>query len=200
MSSTNRCSAALATLLVLVSASLSGCSSGTDAQHPSRHADEAKPPKEGLGNIIVAGRSATGSKASGISKIPYQRTYTDGALYAPITGYRSMAFGTSALDSIYDDVLGAGPSHPGRAPSDVVTTIDPAVQRAAADGLRGRKGAAIALDAQTGQIRAMASAPSYDPSVFSGLSSADNDAWVRLTSDKDMPVLDRALRDSVAPG
>ncbi|GAA1894346.1 penicillin-binding transpeptidase domain-containing protein [Streptantibioticus ferralitis] len=200
MSSTNRCSAVLATLLVLVSAPLSGCASSSGAQHPSRQADETKPPKEGLGNIIVAGHPVTGSKATGISKIPYQRTDTDGALYAAVTGFRSMAFGRSGLEGVYDDILAPAPAHAGHGPSDVVTTIDPAVQKAAADGLRGRKGAAVALDAQSGQIRALVSAPSYDPSVFSGLSSADNDAWLRLNNDKDMPLLDRALRDTVEPG
>ena len=41
--------------------------------------------------------------------IPYQRTYTNGELYAAVTGYRSMSFGQAGVEGVYDDVLGAGP-------------------------------------------------------------------------------------------
>ncbi len=47
--------------------------------------------------------------------------------------------------------------------SDVYLTIDSRVQRAAAGALGGRAGAVIALDARTGEVLALTSAPTFDP-------------------------------------
>ncbi|MGW7099670.1 hypothetical protein [Streptomyces sp. NPDC054838] len=109
---------------------------------------EAKPPAPkpagAPGDILVGGRPVTGSVPSGNARFPFRRTYTDGELYAPVTGYRSLAFGDIQLESIRREDLDAG--------KDVATTIDPVVQRAAFDALRGRTGAAVALDARTGEI------------------------------------------------
>ncbi|MEU5239429.1 penicillin-binding transpeptidase domain-containing protein [Streptomyces lydicus] len=190
--------------MALLAPFLSGCSTQRDAAAPVAPSDKKqsvpKPPKAGLGNIIVAGRAVTGSKPSGTPKVPYRRTYTDGELYASVTGIRSMAFGRNGLEAIYDDVLGAGPGHPGHGPGNVVTAIAPAVQRAAADGLRGRKGAAVALDAATGHIRALVSTPSYDPATFSGNLSKDAEAWQKLNDDEDTPLVNRTIRDAVPTG
>ena len=53
--------------------------------------------------------------------------------------------------------------------SDVYLTLDFAVQQAAENGLKNSltgRGAAVALDPQTGAVLALASAPAYDPNVF----------------------------------
>ena len=47
--------------------------------------------------------------------------------------------------------------------SSLVLTIDPEIQKAAADALAGKPGAAIVLDGKTGAVLAMTSSPSYDP-------------------------------------
>lgn len=49
------------------------------------------------------------------------------------------------------------------APGNVVTTVDPAVQKAAYKALGDKKGAAVAIDPETGRILAAVSTPSYDP-------------------------------------
>ncbi|GAA3367504.1 penicillin-binding protein 2 [Streptomyces sannanensis] len=161
-----------------------------------------------LGDIIVAGSPVTGSKKTGSGDLAYQRTYTDGELYAPVTGYRSQAYGATQLEGIYGDVLDGTDDrlrkpadavlgrHP--KPGDVVTTIDPAVQKAAYEGLGSKKGAAVAIDPETGEILAMASTPSYDPSQISG--TTDGEAWKQLTGDEDQPMLNRALRQTYPPG
>jgi penicillin-binding protein 2 len=46
------------------------------------------------------------------------------------------------------------------------TTLDIRLQEAAEKGLAGRRGAVIALDPKTGGILAMASAPTFDPNMF----------------------------------
>lgn len=69
----------------------------------------------------------------------------------------------------------------------------------AADG-----GAIVALNPQNGAILALASAPSYDPSVFSGRVSAKRLRAEGLTaqtaSAKNFPLLDRALDATYPPG
>jgi cell division protein FtsI/penicillin-binding protein 2 len=142
---------------------------------------------------VVGGRAVTGSLPSGNAKVPYRRTYSDGALYAPVTGYRSMAYGWAGLEGVYDDVLTAG-VRSGGASGDIVTTIDPGAQKAAFDALGKRPGAAVALDARTGKLLALVSTPSYDPGTFSGNTFEDEKAWKALNRDAGRPMLNRALR------
>ncbi|WUS98652.1 penicillin-binding transpeptidase domain-containing protein [Streptomyces sp. NBC_00708] len=159
-----------------------------------------RPPKAGPGNIVVEGRAITGSRLSGVRMVPYRRTYTDGELYAAVTGFRSVAYGRAELEAAYDDVLNPGGSSRGSRPANVVTAISPAVQRAAADALGDREGAAVAVDVRTGHIRALVSTPSYDPSTFSGNVMADSRAWLQLMHDKHQPLRNRTRNATAPPG
>ena len=59
-----------------------------------------------LGNIIVAGEAITGStRSSGNSDLTYKRTYTDGKLYAAVTGYASQSYAPTQLEGIYQDLI-----------------------------------------------------------------------------------------------
>ncbi|MEE4494957.1 penicillin-binding transpeptidase domain-containing protein [Streptomyces sp. BE230] len=176
-------------LLVL----LAGCAGGTDSPTESKVKPSSGNTAGGYGDILVAGRPVTGAKPSGNKKFPYQRTYTEGALYAPVTGYRSLAFGAAGLESIYEDTL----TH---RKGDVETTIDPEVQKAAFEALGERRGAAVALNARTGALLAVVSTPSYDPAAFSGNFPKDQDAWRKAGDDKNRPMLNRALLEATAPG
>ncbi|MFI9624087.1 peptidoglycan D,D-transpeptidase FtsI family protein [Streptomyces sp. NPDC052042] len=161
-----------------------------------------------LGDIIVAGKPVTGSKKTTGGDLAYRRTYTEGALYSAVTGYSSQAFGTTQLEGIYGPVLDGTDDRlknpldalTGKqaAPGDVLTTIDRDVQKAAYEALGGYKGAAVAIDPRTGRILAMVSTPSYDPSTISG--ATDGDAWKKLLNDPDKPLVNRALRQPLAPG
>ncbi|MEV6248526.1 penicillin-binding protein 2 [Streptomyces sp. NPDC051742] len=160
-----------------------------------------------LGNIVVAGSPVTGSKKTEGSDLAYERTYTDGELYAAVTGYSSQAYGATQLEGIYGDVLDGTDDrlkNPVDAvtrkqqPGTVVTTIDPDVQKAAYRALGNKKGAAVAVDPATGRILALASTPSYDPSKIAG--TTDGDAWKELTTDEDKPLVNRALRQPLPPG
>ncbi|MBT2395127.1 penicillin-binding protein 2 [Streptomyces sp. ISL-100] len=161
-----------------------------------------------LGNIIVAGSPVTGSKRTEGGDLEYKRTYKDGELYSAVTGYSSQAYGATQLEGIYSDVLDGTDTRlknpadiiMGKQsdPGDVVTTIDPGVQKAAYEALGDKKGAAVAIDPKTGQILGMVSTPSYDPSKISG--TTDGDAWQSLTRDKDKPMVNRALRQPLPPG
>ncbi|MEV8334647.1 penicillin-binding transpeptidase domain-containing protein [Streptomyces niveus] len=162
-----------------------------------------------LGDIVVGGSPVTGSaRTTGSDDLKYKRTYTDGELYAAVTGYSSQAYRSTQLEGIYSHVLDGTDSRlknpldalTGKqaAPGSVVTTIDPAVQKAAFDALGDKKGAAVAIDPATGRILGMVSTPSYDPSRISG--TDDGDAWQRLNDDPDKPMVNRALRQPLPPG
>ncbi|MET7761649.1 penicillin-binding protein 2 [Streptomyces sp. NPDC005355] len=162
-----------------------------------------------LGNILVGGKPVTGSAAT-TGSLKYKRTYTDGKLYAPVTGYASQSYGSNQLEALDRGVLDGSDSrlkNPLQAltrerskPGDVITTIDPAAQKAAYNGLGNKTGAAVAIDPKTGAILALASTPSYDPGSFAGSSTADGKAWSALQKKKMQPMLNRALRQTYPPG
>ncbi|MFI6036764.1 peptidoglycan D,D-transpeptidase FtsI family protein [Streptomyces sp. NPDC051315] len=164
---------------------------------------------EPLGNIIVAGEAVTGSAATTDGDLRYRRTYTDGALYAAVTGYASQSYAPTQLEGIYADLLNGTDTRlktvmdtvtDERAdPGNVITTIDPAVQKAAYDALGDTKGAAVAIDPTTGRILAVVSTPSYDPSSLTDANTAGA-AWKKLTADPDKPLTNRALRQPLPPG
>ena len=81
---------------------------------------------------------------------------------------------------------------PARAGKDLRLTLDLALQQAAERALDGvRKGAIVALDPQTGAIRALASRPTFDPNVFSPAPSTSQ--WASLNT-PDAPLLNRAFQ------
>ncbi|MFE0178343.1 peptidoglycan D,D-transpeptidase FtsI family protein [Streptomyces sp. NPDC059002] len=161
-----------------------------------------------LGDIIVGGEAITGSERTKGGDLAYKRTYKDGDLYSPVTGYSSQVYGATQLEGIYKDLLDGTDNrlknpldtvtNKRAEPGDVLTTIDPAVQKAGYKALGDTKGAAVAIDPKTGKILGMVSTPSYDPSKISG--STDSKAWKELTTDKDKPMVNRAMRQPLPPG
>ncbi|MFF3843683.1 peptidoglycan D,D-transpeptidase FtsI family protein [Streptomyces sp. NPDC002328] len=162
-----------------------------------------------LGNIVVAGKAITGSAAGTDSDLKYRRTYTDGELYAAVTGYASQSYAPTQLEGVYAELLNGTDTRlrtmmdtvtdTRAAPGNVITTIDPDVQKAAYDALGDKKGAAVAIDPATGRILAVVSTPSYDPSSLTDANSAGA-AWKKLTADPDKPLTNRALRQPLPPG
>lgn len=82
----------------------------------------------------------------------------------------------------------------------MVTTLNRRAQRAAYEGLDGRKGAVAAVEPATGRVLALVSSPSYDPGVLSGNDAGAERAWARLNGDPDKPMLNRAVRQTYPPG
>ncbi|WP_330331461.1 penicillin-binding transpeptidase domain-containing protein [Streptomyces sp. NBC_00536] len=164
------------------------------------------------GNIIVGGQPITGSVVTNGSDYKFKRTYLDGPMWAPVTGYASQAFGSSQLESLEDGILTGNDDRlffdrtigmftgEKRQGGNVVTTLNPAAQKAAFASLGTKKGAVAAIDPRTGAILALASTPSYDPSTFAGNSKADEKAWVALKDSEDKNLVNRALRETYPPG
>ncbi|WP_073946712.1 penicillin-binding protein 2 [Streptomyces kebangsaanensis] len=115
-------------------------------------------------------------------------------------------------------VIGKAESDAAEPGSSLVTSIDSRVQRIAEHELdkamktartqwdrntnrnyKADSGAVVVMEARTGRIVAMASAPTYDPNVWIGGISAKD--YKALTGkDSDYPLLNRAIQGQSAPG
>lgn len=164
------------------------------------------------GNIIVGGQPITGSAVTDGSDFKFKRTYTDGPLWAPVTGYASQAFGSTQLEKIDDGILTGNDDRlffdrtigmftgEKKQGGNVITTLNADAQKAAFIALGNKKGAVAAIDPRTGAILSLASTPSYDPSTFAGNSKNDEKAWRDLNNSADKNLVNRALRETYPPG
>ncbi|NGP89315.1 penicillin-binding protein 2 [Fodinibius halophilus] len=82
--------------------------------------------------------------------------------------------------------------------ADLLTTIDTQLQLLAEDLLQDKVGAAVALDPNSGEVLALASAPSYDIRKLSG--RIDSTYWVNINADTTNPLYNRAISSSQPPG
>jgi penicillin-binding protein 2 len=77
-------------------------------------------------------------------------------------------------------------------------TLDTEMQRVAHEALKDRVGTAVAMDVSTGEIYAMVSHPSFEPSEFS--KGVQKDYWSVLINNPDKPLRDRAIQEHYSPG
>ena len=131
--------------------------------------------------------------------------------------------GLSGLEQIYDDYLRGRDGYrevvvdsrgriqdeletvdpiPGR---DLITTIDLDLQLAAEEQLRNsvtKRGVIISMDPNNGEILALASAPSFDPNLFSQrITTKEGRAeYAALLNDPETPLLNRAIQSRYPPG
>ena len=163
------------------------------------------------GPILVGGVPIAESVATD-DEYKFQRTYSNGELYAPVTGYFTLNQGNTGLEGELNDFL-SGTSNSqfldqvnailtGQNPKGaaVQTTIDANVQQVAWDALGNQSGAVIAINPKTGAILAMVSRPSYDPN---GLAVHDTDAVIdlynQLLNDPAGPLYNRTLAGPLNP-
>jgi len=162
---------------------------------------------------IMVGNTAIAQSEKVKDRYKFQRSYTSGELYAQITGYYSYLYRTSGLEASYSSQLSGvddsqflsrllesatGSTKRG---ATLETTIDAKAQKAAWNGLAGRKGAVVAIDYTTGAIKALVSFPSYDPNDLATHDlAASSQAWKRLNADADRPLSNRATREIYPPG
>lgn len=130
--------------------------------------------------------------------------------------------GQAGVESYYDDILQGTPGEkrlfvnaqgsvigeaetlPAVPGTDIVLTINSKIQKGAEEGLKhgiaeakrhgmpAKAAAVVCLAAQTGEVLALASYPSYDPSSFIGGISADD--WDALSNDNSgYPMLNRVV-------
>lgn len=83
-----------------------------------------------------------------------------------------------------------------KANRDVVLTIDRDLQQTAVDQLKGKHGAVVVLNPQTGDVLAIYSEPSYSLKEVQ-----DENTWIRLeANERDRPLVSRALGAYYIPG
>lgn len=131
--------------------------------------------------------------------------------------------GQSGLEQIYDEILRGRdgyrkvvvdsrgriqdeietvPPQPGQ---DIITTIDLDLQIAAEEQLRNsvtKRGVLVAIDPNNGEVLALASAPTFDPNLFSQrISTRGGRAeYAALLNDPDKPLINRAVQSRFPPG
>lgn len=82
--------------------------------------------------------------------------------------------------------------------TDLQLTIDAGLQNFSQARMAGESAAAVVMDTQTGDVLALASAPSFDPNLFvRGISVAD---YTKLTEDEYRPLANKTVQGIYPPG
>jgi hypothetical protein len=116
-----------------------------------------------------------------------------------VVGYIDPTYGQSGLEASQDGYLRGLQGYPasqiwwhhlayGQPPPglDLRLSLDLELQKLAGKALQERRGALVILNAQTGEILAMASSPTFDASQL-------EDQWEQLVNDRSAPLLNRAV-------
>ena len=162
---------------------------------------------------IVAGGEAIAVSVPVDDPFGYQREYPKGAMYSSVTGFYSIANSRTQLEKAENDQL-TGRSDQlfftrirdlltGRRPEGaaVETTIVPAAQQAAWDGLGDQEGAVVALEPSTGRILALVSTPGFDPNALAVHSTTEAAAQYRaLEQAPGNPLRSKVTQERFAPG
>jgi peptidoglycan glycosyltransferase len=162
--------------------------------------------------LTVDGKTIARSVRTG-GTYRYKRTYPERELYGQITGYYSRFFGRSRIESSFNDNL-LGESGiismqdvedrflgSGEEGDDVRLTIHSELQRAARDALGDNPGAVVAIDPTNGDVRAMWSTPTLDPSPIASQNfDVAKAAFDQLRKDPARPLVQTATQRGFPPG
>ncbi|MGO2664050.1 peptidoglycan D,D-transpeptidase FtsI family protein [Mycetocola reblochoni] len=161
---------------------------------------------------ILAGDTVIAESVPSDDQYEFARSYPEGELYSPITGYFNQTQGSSGLEQSMNDYL-SGTSNTqfldslnrivtDQAPAGaaVETSIDPDVQQAASDALGDLQGAIVAVEPSSGRILAMTTSPGYDPNRLASHNSEDViAAYDELINDPSQPLINRATGGNLNP-
>jgi penicillin-binding protein A len=152
------------------------------------------------GTVIAHSRSV----GKGNNKI-YVRHYPLGSLFGNPIGYSFVDRGRVGFELSHNDELVGNKTEflsvldelQGHAQEGdkVQSSLNPAAQRAAVDGLAGRRGSVVAMVPDTGEIKAMVSIPEYDPNAVE-----NSKTFQKLNSDDSAPLFNRATQAGYPPG
>ena len=163
--------------------------------------------------VTIDGRRIAVSEDTG-GKLRYRRTYPGGELYGHITGFASINYGNSRIEQTFDDAL-LGDSGVvtmqdiedrllggGDAGDDVRLTIHSRLQETARSALGTNRGAVVALDPTTGEVRALWSNPGYDPTPLASHDARESRAyWESLKPNSPRsPLVSLATSGGYPPG
>ena len=96
----------------------------------------------------------------------------------------------SYMDGMFDSLPEPG--------SYIVTTIDARLQAFTEELMRGKVGAAVAIEPSTGEILMMVSSPTFDPDEMVGRHRGNN--YMKMLYNKRQPMFNRAVKAKYPPG
>jgi len=183
------------------------------------------------GDIVTQdGVTIAGTKQVNGSLFKYQRTYSNGPAYAPVTGYDTIFTASQApnyatgVEKAENSLLsGTGDQLAFRNFIDMITdkpqkgasvqvTINSKAQLAAYQGLQStlagktingvqQVGGVVALNPSTGAILAMASYPSYNPNALTVENTGTaGDLVTKLSGENPSPLINNATQTTLPPG
>lgn len=134
-----------------------------------------------------------------------RRQYLKPSTYS-LVGYYSLRYGAAGAEAAFNQALNGLTETPNLADyfareilhippvgADIQLTLDVDIQDILVQKMRGYHGAAVVMNAQNGELLALASLPSYDPNTL-------DDDWDTLTEADGKPFFNRALQGQYQPG
>lgn len=168
------------------------------------------------GQIVTADGTVIARSDPSNDAFSYQRLYPQGSVYAPITGFFSIAQradrGLEASrnsllsgenDSLWVQRLKSTLTGEANTGATIETSINAKLQSSAMQLLQdgSYEGAIVVMEPSTGRILAMASTPSYDPNALAVHdTSKAGAAYTQLASANGNPMLNHALNELYSPG
>ncbi len=153
--------------------------------------------------MVLAQSVADGQSPSG--KVLSRRDYPQPDALSAV-GYYSLRYSVGGVEEAFDSTLrgDALPDaalqdaaeallHRPQVGSDLRLTLDLPLQSVVVAALKPYRGAVIALDVPSGAVRAMVSAPTYDPNIL-------DSAFKALQADPSAPLLNRVTQGVYQPG
>jgi peptidoglycan glycosyltransferase len=169
------------------------------------------------GVIVTAdGKTVLASSTPTNDRLKYLRVYSNGPMYAPVTGYFSSIYGSKGIENAENSILdGSDDRLFVRRLSELVTgnglgggnvelTIQPKVQAAAYNTMvqSGFTGAAVAIKPSTGEILAMADTPSYNPNPLASHDTTTQTKAMAANKPESAgsPLIDQPIASTYQPG
>lgn len=164
------------------------------------------------GSIIASGAAIATSVPSD-DVYSWQRVYTDPAMWGQVTGWINPALGSAdrielEMNQVLSGTAGSQflarieqivTGQPQRG-SNVVLSLDAAVQRAAFDALGSLKGAVMAIEPSTGRVLAMVSSPGFDTNLLATHEITEANAYYDgLEADPANPLFNRSIAGDLNP-
>jgi len=176
--------------------------------------DEYSQPR---GVIVTAdGRTLLASSTATNDRLKYLRVYSNGPMYAPVTGYFSSIYGSVGIEKVENEILnGSDDRLFVRRLSDLITgkdngggnvelTVQAKIQAAAYNTMvqDGFSGAAVAIKPSTGEILAMVNTPSYDPNALASHDTKTQSAAMKTNNPTSAgsPLINQPVSATYQPG
>ncbi|MFT8639450.1 peptidoglycan D,D-transpeptidase FtsI family protein [Bifidobacterium sp.] len=166
------------------------------------------------GSILASDGTVLAESTAINDSFQYQRKYSNGAVYAPVTGYYSItsradrgieASSNELLsgqsDSLWWERVKSQLTGTQNRGASIETSISTKLQTLAYKLLGSQSGSVVAIEPSTGRILAMVSTPSYDPNVLATHNSENAvKQYSALASNSNNPMLNRAINQYYPPG